>query len=477
MTPGQARGLERYRRIHLIGIGGAGMSAIARVLLGLGHVVTGSDLRASATLDALRGAGATAFVGHAAEQVQGADLVAMTSAAPPNNPEVLEARRLGLPLWSRAEMLRALTAGRRCVAVAGTHGKTTTTAMITVLLRAAGLDPSYIVGGETPELDGNGYAGQGRHFVVEADEYDYTFLALQPAVAVVTNVEWDHVDCYPDLEAVRQAFAEFIASVPDDGRVLLCRDDPGAWSLPRPAVPVLGYGLSPEAAWRAADVIAEPHGTVFFLLGEGQSLGRFRLGLPGEHNVRNALAALAVAAGEGVALAQVREVLADFGGVRRRFQQLGIAGGVVVVDDYAHHPTEVRATLEAARQRFPGRRLVVAFQPHTYSRTLAFAEAFGQALARSDVVLVTGIYAARERDPGNVSGAQIAAQVRASRGDDPGEGLVAYVDSLDAARDWLSQHVGPGDVLLTLGAGDITGLGPQVLATLDAQREGGHGYS
>lgn len=447
---------------HLVGIGGAGMSAIARLLLERGHPVSGSDLRDSPTLRELAARGARIYLGHSPEHVPESGIVVVTSAAPPDNPEVLEAHRRGLPVWSRAEMLRRLCAGRRCLAVAGIHGKTTTTALLTLLLRAAGRDPSFIIGGEVPELGGNGHAGSGPHLVLEADEYDRTFLALQPAVAVVTNVEWEHVDCYPDPKAVQEAFAAFIARVPSDGAVFLCQDDPGARELPRPAAPAFTYGLSREALWRADEVTFGPTESTFTLFHLGRPLGRFALRIPGEHNVRNALAALAVASWEGVPLEVAGEVLASFAGVRRRFQEIGTAGGITVVDDYAHHPSEVASTLDAARQRFPGRRLAVVFQPHTYSRTRAFAHRFAAALALADLVLVTEVYAARENDPGDVSGREIAALLPSPAG---------YVPTLEEALPWLEKHLRPGDVLLTMGAGDITTLGPRLLSRLAGKEE------
>ncbi len=453
-------GLRGDEHIHLIGMGGAGMSAIASVLLGRGHPVSGSDLRDSPVLGQLAQRGARVFLGHAAEHIRDADLVVATSAAAPDNPEIVAARGRGLPLWHRGRILRALTAGRRCLAVAGTHGKTTTTAMAALLLRAAGLDPSFIVGGEVPELGGSGHAGRGPHFVLEADEYDRTFLALRPTAAIVTTVEWDHVDCYPSPEAAQQAFGEFVGLVPADGAVFLCRDDAGAWALARPERATIGYGLSVDATWRAEAVRWEPQETAFAVRREGETIGEFRLRVPGEHNVRNALAALAVAAWEGVDVVRAGAALASFGGVQRRFQCLGSAGGVTFVDDYAHHPGEIRATLAAARQRYRGRRLVVAFQPHTYSRTRAFGDAFAQALSAADLVLVTAVYAAREADPGDVSGAAVAARVAAPAG---------YVETLAEARQWLQQRLRAGDVLLTLGAGDITALGPQMLAEQQAE--------
>ena len=457
---------NRGPSFHLVGIGGAGMSAIARLLLELGHPVSGSDLRDSPTLRELAARGARVYLGHSPEQVPEGGIVIVTSAAPPDNPEVLEARRRGLPVWSRAEALRRLCLGRRCLAVAGIHGKTTTTALLTVLLRASGEDPSFIIGGEVPELGGNGHAGSGRHIVLEADEYDRTFLALEPAVAVVTNVEWEHVDCYPDPAAIREAFAAFLARVPADGAVFLCQDDPGARELPRPAVPTFTYGLAPEADWRAEEVELGQAETTFTLSHAGRRLGRFHLRIPGEHNVRNALAALAVAAWEGADLERAGEVLATFSGVRRRFQEVGTAGGVTVVDDYAHHPSEIRSTLAAARQRFPKRRLAVVFQPHTYSRTRAFARDMAAALSLADLVLVTEVYAARESDPGDVSGREIAARLPPPAG---------YAATLEEALPWLEEHLRPGDVVLTLGAGDITTLGPRLLSRLGGKEEGNDG--
>ncbi len=463
----QNQGSENF---HLVGIGGAGMSAIARLLLECGHAVSGSDLRDSPTLHELAVRGARIHLGHSPAHVPEQGIVVVTSAAPPDNPEVLEARRRGLPVWSRAEMLRHLCAGRRCLAISGIHGKTTTTALLALLLRAAGKDPSFIIGGEVPPLGGNGHAGSGPHLILEADEYDRTFLALEPAVAVVTNVEWEHVDCYPDPISIRKAFAEFIARVPADGAVFLCQDDAGAREVrtglplpcPRPAAPIFTYGLSPEALWRADEVTLGPTESTFTLLHAGRRLDRFRLRIPGEHNVRNALAALAVASWEGVPLETAGEVLAAFAGVKRRFQEVGTAGGITVVDDYAHHPSEVASTLAAARQRFPGRRLVAAFQPHTYSRTRAFARNFAAALALADLVLVTEVYAARESDPGNVSGRGIADLLPQPAG---------YTPTLEEALLWLEEHMRPGDVLLTLGAGDITTLGPRLLGRLSGKEE------
>ncbi len=451
------RTLSERDTVHLIGIGGAGMSAIARVLLQRGHRVSGCDLRDTAALRELEQEGAQVYVGHDSAHLEGATLVVVTSAAPPDHPEVRAAHRLGIPVWHRGAMLRALTAGHRCIAVAGIHGKTTTTALIVLLLQAAGLDPSFILGGNVPELGGNGHAGRGPTFVLEADEYDRTFLALRPDVAVVTNVEWEHVDCYPSPEAIHRAFGEWISLVPPEGRVYLCRDDPGAWRLPRPQARVVGYGLHPEAEWCAVELEILPESTTFAALRNGIPYGRFCLRLPGEHNVRNALAALAVAADEGVEQDTSRAVLERFRGVARRFQPVGEADGVTLVDDYAHHPSEIQATLRAARQRYPGRRLVAVFQPHTFSRTRAFAREMGAALQEADLALVTQVYAARESDPGDITGAEVVAAVP--------EGA-SFCPTFDRAARWLLPRLRRGDVLITMGAGDVTTFGPRLLETL-----------
>jgi len=452
--------LQGNEHIHLIGIGGAGLSAIAGVLLGRGHPVSGSDLRDSAILRDLERRGAAVYTGHNPARIAAAEIIVASSAVPPTDPELRAARKLGRPVLHRGQMLRLLTADRQCLAIAGTHGKTTTSAMLTLLLRAADRDPSFIIGGEVPALGDSGYAGQGAHFVLEADEYDRTFLALRPTLAIVTNVDWDHVDCYPDPAAGHAAFADFLALVPPDGAVLLCRDDPGAWSLPRPAASTWGYGLDPAATWQAVDMVTTPTETTFTVMREKQAMGSFQLRVPGEHNVRNALAALAAAAWTGVDIEAAGPALATFEGVQRRFTILGTAGAITFVDDYAHHPSEILATLAAARQRFPDRRLVAVLQPHTYSRTRALGTEMARALATADLVLVTGIYAAREPDPGDLSGAQVAAAVDRPAG---------YAPTLGEAFAWLQEYVQPGDVVLTLGAGDITTLGPQLLAAREAK--------
>jgi UDP-N-acetylmuramate--alanine ligase len=449
-------------RVHFIGIGGAGLSAIAHVLLSLGYVVSGSDLVSSSATESLALAGASVTKGHQASNVIGADLVVASSAVPPDNVEVVEARRLGIPLVKRAELLGHMMAGHTCVAVAGTHGKTTTTAMIAHVLLESGQDPSFIVGGVIGGLNVNARAGSGP-FVLEADEYDRTFLGLRPQIAVVTNVEHDHPDCYPTCEAMVEAFEQFVARLPDDGVLVSCWDDPTARRLgtlrQAQGKAVVLYGLDKGAAWRAVDIQANQAGGSDFVVIDGtQTVGLIRLRVPGVHNVLNSLAALAVSERLGVPFDQARNSLREFLGVGRRFEIKGQAGGLTVVDDYAHHPSEIRATLAAARARFAGRRLWAVFQPHTYSRAKAFLPGFAAAFRDADHVIVTEIFAARERDDLGVSGADIVAQA--------GHHDAHYIPALEDAAAFLLEHARPGDVIITLSAGDGNRVGQMVLENL-----------
>ncbi|HID88799.1 MAG TPA: UDP-N-acetylmuramate--L-alanine ligase [Anaerolineales bacterium] len=456
----------RGQRVHFVGIGGAGLSAIARVLMEQGAVVTGSDLVLSPAAEALARDGARVYVGHQAGQVDGADWVVVSSAVPEDNVEVLAAREAGIPVVRRAQVLGEMMEGRVGVAVAGTHGKTTTTAMVASILWEAGLDPTFIVGGVMVGLGTNGRAGTGPHFVVEADEYDRTFLELRPRVAVVTNVEHDHPDCYPNFAHFRAAFADFVALLPPDGLLVTCRDDRVALELGAARAargwPVVSYGLTGEPTWTARELHPNPSGGMdFVVVRAGQALGEVRLRVPGSHNVLNGLAALAVTVHLGVPFPTARSALEEFRGVGRRFEVKGEADGVTVVDDYAHHPTEIRATLAAARQRFPGRPLWAVWQPHTYSRTQALLEGFARAFGRADHVLVLPIYAAREEDRLGVSSADVVAAMA-----HPDARLVG---SREEAVVVLGTEVRPGDVVLTLGAGDGDRVGEWLLAVL---REG-----
>jgi len=458
--------LQPGMHIHLIGIGGAGLSAIARVLHGWGYRVSGSDRQASALTEALAAEGIAVSIGHRAEQVAGADLVVVSSAVPADNPEVVEARRRGLPVVKRERFLADLTAGKRTLAVAGTHGKTTTTAMIAWVLLEAGLDPTFVVGGVLQNLGTNARAGHGPYFVIEADEYDRAFLGLRPAVAVITALEHDHPDCYPTFAEVRRAFTAFVERLTSDGRLIVCGEDEEAGRLGREAGrPLETYGFDAAWDWQARGS-ALGHHAAFEVWHGGGRLGTCALQLPGRHNVLNALAALAATAQVGVEFGVAAAALTRFQGTKRRFEVKGQAGGVVVVDDYAHHPTEVRATLDAARLKYPGRPIWAVFQPHTYSRTAALMDDFAHAFGQADHVIVTAIYAAREKPLPGVSGAALAARIAHAD--------VRAVETLDEATALLLREVQPGDLVITLGAGDGYLIGERLLAARrgEVNREG-----
>jgi UDP-N-acetylmuramate--alanine ligase len=448
------------KSVHIVGIGGAGMSAIAEVLLESGWHVTGSDQELSPFAQRLAERGAVVRQGHAPQHANGAEVVVISSAIPPDNVEVAAARARGVPVLKRADFLGQLMEGRTGVAVAGTHGKTTTTGLIAFVLDRAGLDPTFIVGGVLADYGTNARAGQGRPFVIEADEYDYMFLGLKPTVAVVTSVEHDHPDMFPTVREMQEAFRAFVALLPPDGLLVACAADAFARQLAeerrdagRPAVI---YGLRREADWRAdLPQVNGAGGYDFLAVRQGETLGLARNRLPGEHNVLNSLAALAVADFLGVDFNTARNALADYRGVGRRFDVKGEAGGVTVVDDYAHHPTEIRATLAAARQRFAGRPLWVVFQPHTFSRTRALLADFAASFNDAEHVIVVDIFRSREAPDPSVSAADI---VQAMRHPD-----ARHIPALRAAADYLQTHLQPGDVLLTLGAGDGDWVGAEIL--------------
>ena len=402
-------------------------------------------------------------IAEGAEQVDEADVLIVSAAVPEDNVEVVAARAASIPVVSRAEVLGTLMDEHIGIAVAGTHGKTTTTAMIATILWEGGLDPSFIIGGVVTGLGTNARWGTGPHFVVEADEYKQTFLGLRPQVEVVTNVEYDHPDCYPTPGHLRLAFADFVALLPPAGLLVVCRDDRVAAEIGAGLVaqgqPVVSYGLREEATWIARDLRSSPAGGASFVAVKGgQALGEVRLRLAGAHNVLNALAALAVADHLGVPFPTARAALGGFQGTARRFELKGEADGVTVVDDYAHHPTEIRATLAAARERFPGRALWAVWQPHTYSRTRALFDGFARAFGQADHVLVLPIYAARERDTLGVSSQDVVAAM-----DHPDARLVS---SREEAVAVLGAEVGQGDVVLTLGAGDGDLVGELLLIAL-----------
>lgn len=447
-------------RVHFIGIGGSGLSAIARLLLERGYEVSGSDLVLSPLAQRLQKDGARVFIGHQRAHVHGADLVIRSSAVPDDNVEVQAARQLGIPVLKRADYLGQMMADRMGIAVAGTHGKTTTTAMVAWCLTALNQDPTFIVGGVLDNLGTNARAGDGPAFVIEADEYDSMFLGLRPSLAVVTNIEHDHPDLYPTPESYHQAFVQFTERLPEDGTLLVCRDDPGARRLAGEVAPkvhkLVTYGLEGDPTYQGRNLrMNNRSGYLFDLVSGDRLFVKVGLRVPGRHNVQNAVAALAVIDLLDLSVTEAAQALADFRGTGRRFQIRGEVGGVTVIDDYAHHPTEIRATLQAARMQYPGRRLWAVWQPHTYDRTRTFFDAFTRAFAQADRVLVTEIYAARGQVPAGYSAHQVVDAM-----EHPGK---EFVPGLDKALQALQEHVEPGDVVLVLSAGDADQISPRLL--------------
>ncbi len=449
--------------VHFAGVGGAGMYALAELLLRSGCPVSGCDVRDGRNVRELRELGARVSVGHDASHLDDAVALVITSALPADHPELLAAHERGIPVLKRAQALGAWVNPGRVVAVAGTHGKTTTTALATEILARAGLDPTGLVGGRVAAWSGNLRYGGSDLYVVEADEYDRSFHTLEPDVAVVTNLEADHLDIYGDLDGVETGFRRFLDGVRPDGRVVVCADDPGASRL-LAGVPgeAYSYGTSAGSMLRAVDVEHHVGGVRCTLVEEGEERGRLELGLGGLHNLRNALGAAAAARWLGSSWDAIRAACADFSGVGRRFQLLGAADDVVVVDDYAHHPTEIAATLQAARAAYPERRLVVAFQPHLYSRTRDFAEEFGEALGSADLLWVTDVFPAREAPIPGVTGELVADAARSS-----GRADVRYREALEGLADAMAGEVRAGDVVFTLGAGSVETVGPELLERLE----------
>ena len=461
---------RNFQRIHLVGIGGIGMSGIAEVLLTLGYSVSGSDLKATAITSRLGAMGATIFEGHRAEQVAGANVLVTSSAVRANNPEVLEALRLKIPVIPRAEMLAELMRLKYGIAVAGAHGKTTATSMTASVLAAAGLDPTFVVGGRVNQAGTTARLGKGEYMVVEADESDRTFLLLAPVVAVVTTIDREHLDQYASLEDIQTAFLEFVNRVPFYGAAILCVDDPNVQSiLPGVKRPVITYGTSSQADLVISDIELKGLSSEFRLRYRGEDLGLFRLNAPpGAHNVRNAAAAAAVGLYLNVPADLIRDGLEKFAGVGRRFDIKGIFDGVTLVDDYGHHPAEIRATLEAARVcKF--NRLLVIFQPHRYTRTQHLWDEFCSAFNQADVLMLTDIYAASEEPIEGITGEALAASIGAA-----GHRNVRYRASLAEAAEELFREAQPGDALLTIGAGSVGRVAEELATRLQekAKAEG-----
>ncbi|MGZ9234101.1 MAG: UDP-N-acetylmuramate--L-alanine ligase [Anaerolineales bacterium] len=446
--------------VHFIGIGGSGLSAIARLLLESGYAVSGSDRALTSFAEEVRKAGATVYVGHHPRNLTGADWVVQSSAIPEDNPEVKAAKKAGIPVYKRADFLGRLMEDKTGIAIAGTHGKTTTTGMTAWVLSKLGRDPSFIVGGVVNNLGVNAHAGRGKTFVIEADEYDNMFLGLKPQIAVVTSIEHDHPDFFPTLESVYHAFEKFVDLLPTDGTLIVCTEDPGAAALiphvRKDGRNVISYGMQSDMTintplWmQARDVKPNERGgfdfTAITNLGNKTSTSiKVSLQVPGHHNVRNALAVLAIIGVLGLSRKKAAEALGEFTGTGRRFELRGEVNGIRIFDDYAHHPTEIRATLSGARARFPEARIWAVWQPHTYSRTKTLFLDFARAFKDADQVIVTEVYAAREPKQDFTSAEVVSAMPNLS---------ARYVKTLDEATDHLLEHLEPGDVVLVLSAGD-----------------------
>ncbi len=443
--------MRKTQRIHFVGIGGIGMSGVAEVLLTLGYTISGSDIALSDVTRRLQRLGATVFQGHAAAHVQGTDVIVTSAAIRPDNIEVVTARQLHIPVIPRAEMLAELMRMKYGVAVAGTHGKTTTTSLIATVLARAGLDPTVVIGGRLNSLGSNAQLGQGDYLVAEADESDGSFLMLSPTVSVVTTVDAEHLDFYGNLEAIKQAFAQFINNVPFYGCSVLCLDQPNIQSLlPQMRKRYVTYGLTSQADYTARDIRFSGPRSYFEVFSGSERIGNFSLNLPGVHNVYNALAAIAVSIELDVPLVTIAKALEEFSGIHRRFELVGTCDGVTVVDDYGHHPEEVRQTLRAAKSVWPEQRLVVVFQPHRYTRTSFLQQEFYTAFYEADAVILLDIYAAAEAPIPGVTSALLCEGIK-----EHGHRAVYYIPERTQVVPFVRQYVRENDILLTLGAGDV----------------------
>jgi UDP-N-acetylmuramate--alanine ligase len=459
---------HKIRNIHFVGIGGTGMSGIAEVLANLGYEVSGSDLADGDSVRRLRRLGCRIAIGHTKENLGDAQVVVVSSAVNYGNPEVAAARDAAIPVIPRAEMLAELMRMKFGIAVAGAHGKTTTTWLCSLVVDKGGFDPTIVVGGRLRAFDSNARLGQGRYLVAEADESDGSFLRLSPTLAVITNLDREHLDHYGSMKNIRSTFVEFANKVPFYGATILCVDDPLARELlPDLERRVLTYGFSEEADVRAMNRRYESSRTVFTVAREGEVIGHISLAVPGDHNVRNALAAVAVGLELGISWENIAVALSEFSGISRRMEIRSEADGVLVIDDYAHHPTEIEATLSACRDVYADRRIVVVFQPHRYSRTRDLAPEFGAPLAKADRLVVTSIYPAGETPIPGVEAGTIVEAVASVGGP-----VVSTVDSWEDAVDLILPETRPGDVVLTLGAGDVWKAGDLLAARLAASRAG-----
>jgi UDP-N-acetylmuramate--alanine ligase len=451
------------RKLHFVGVGGIGMSGLAEILVDQGFTVTGSDRAANDNTERLERLGVRVAVGHDARNVAAdVDVLVYSSAIPPDNPEVVIARERNIPVIRRAEMLAEVMRLKYGIGIAGTHGKTTTTSMISLVLMEGGVDPTVIVGGRLHGLAGsNARLGKGDFIVVEADEYDRSFLSITPTIAVLTTLETDHLDCYRDLEDIKSAFIQFAAKVPFYGFVVLCLDEPALQDImPKIKKKIITYGLNGQADLQAVDIVHKQNRTRFMVLRSGAELGEIELQIPGRHNVQNALAAIAVGLSLDVPFAKVKAGIEKFTGVFRRWEVKADLRGITVVDDYAHHPTEIKATLAGVKAGWR-RRVICVFQPHLYSRTRDFYDDFGRSFFNADILVVTDVYPAREEPIQGVSGELIANAARVF-----GHKQVHYVPDKTAVPAFLMGIQQEGDIIITMGAGDIWKFGEQFIAAL-----------
>ena len=460
-----------YRKkyhIHFVGIGGIGMSGIAELLLNLGYTVSGSDLKSTEITERLKRFGGHILQGHVENQVGDADVVVVSSAVDADNPEVRAARQASIPVIPRAEMLAELMRLKYSIAVAGAHGKTTTTSIVSAVLDRGGLDPTVVIGGKLKSIGTNARLGEGEFIVAEADESDGSFLKMSPTIAVVTNIDREHLDHYPDLDAIKSAFLEFIDRIPFYGLAVLCLDNESVQGLiPEIKKRYTTYGMSTQADVQARNVIFEGLRSRFTLHHKGEPLGDIRLNLTGIHNVYNAMASVAVGFELGIPFETVKAALETVEGVQRRLEIKGDVNGITIVDDYGHHPTEIKTTLQAAKEAWPDRRMVVVFQPHRYSRTLALFDEFTRSFYQSDVLLVLPIYSAGEKVLEGVDNVSMCDGIRQH-----GHKEVICKDTIAAAVAGLKDILVPGDILLTLGAGDVWKVGEEVLRELGTQKGG-----
>jgi UDP-N-acetylmuramate--alanine ligase len=454
-----------YRKkyhIHFVGIGGIGMSGIAELLLNLNYKVSGSDLKCSEITDRLQSLGGTVYEGHIAEQIAGADVVVVSSAIDPSNPEVHAAIQAAVPVIPRAEMLAELMRLKYSIAVAGAHGKTSTTSLVASILAAGGLDPTVVIGGKLKSIGSNAVLGKGDYIVAEADESDGSFLKYSPAIAVVTNIDREHLDFYKDLDDIKRVFLSFIDRIPFYGLAVLCLDNEAVQDLiPHVRKRFTTYGMNPQADLQAREVVLDGLTSRFTVTRQAETLGEIVLTLPGLHNVYNSLAAMAVGLELGIDFAKIKKALERVEGVQRRLEIKGEAQQITVVDDYGHHPTEIKTTLEAMTHGWPGRRKVVVFQPHRYSRTKALFDDFARSFYRCDVLIVLPIYAASEKPIEGVESRTLCDSIRAH-----GHKDVRYAEDVEAALAQLADIVMPGDVVLTLGAGNVYRLGERLVERL-----------